>query len=65
MRRQEELEGKVKKVRKAIHEFKQRKPENSDWKPWVAKRAGVTQKWITQAINRGDLKVPKTLLERK
>jgi hypothetical protein len=26
------------------------------WNGWVAKRANVTQKWLTRAINRGDLK---------
>jgi hypothetical protein len=64
-RRQEEQEEKIKKVRAAIQEFKQRKPKNSHWKLWVAERAGVTIKWITQAFNRGDLRDAKSLVGRK
>jgi hypothetical protein len=29
-----------------------------NWKPWVAKRAGVRKNWITYRVNDGDLKAP-------
>lgn len=64
-RLQIEREEKIRKTRKAIKQFKKLKPTVQSWKTWVASRAGVTQKWITHAINRGDLKVPKSLIERK
>ncbi|MGC2283670.1 MAG: hypothetical protein WA542_00335 [Candidatus Acidiferrum sp.] len=37
----------------AIREFIDRKPATADWKAWVAKRAGVTQKYVTRTVNRG------------
>lgn len=64
-KRQEEQEEKIKKARKAIQEFKSLNPKATDWKVWVAKRAGVTSKWITQAFNRGDLPNAKSLVETK
>lgn len=64
-KRQREQAEKIKRVRKAIEEFKQSKSKSSNWKAWVAKKAGVTQKWITQAYNRGDLPNAKTLVKGK
>jgi hypothetical protein len=29
-----------------------------DWKPWVAKRSGVTVNWITYRVSDGELKAP-------
>jgi hypothetical protein len=34
-------------------------PHGQDWKPWVAKRTRLTIKWLTRAVNKGDLHPPK------
>jgi hypothetical protein len=33
------------------------------WKPWVARRVRKTEKWVTRAINRGDLMPPEVATE--
>jgi hypothetical protein len=33
------------------------------WKPWVAKRVRKTEKWVTRAINREELKPPRIVDE--
>ena len=34
-------------------------PNHEDWKAWVSFRASVTRNWLTYAVARGELKVPK------
>jgi hypothetical protein len=63
-RRDKERQDKVQRVNQAMKEFIRLSPDNTNWKSWVAERAEVTQKWLTQAINRSDLKVPKSLRSR-
>jgi hypothetical protein len=46
---------KIRKVRLAFRRWRAR----SDWKERSAKSAGVTRNWITYAIRRGYLKLPK------
>jgi hypothetical protein len=61
--RQERAE-KLERARAACQEWESLKPRTTR-NGWVAKRAGVTQKWLTRAVNRGDLKVPKMTTESK
>lgn len=48
-----ERRKKNKKIRQAINAFIDEKPAGVGWKVWVAKRARVTQSYLTRAINRG------------
>lgn len=64
-KREREREEKIKKARKAIRELKEGGVETPDWKSWVVERTGLTRNWITYAVNTGDLKIPKVLLEKE
>ena len=33
------------------------------WKPWVAKRVGKTEKWLTRAVNHEELTPPQVVIE--
>jgi hypothetical protein len=61
--RQERAE-KLDNARAACTEWESLK-RRTTWHRWVAKRARVTQKWLTRAINRGDLRLPKMATESK
>jgi hypothetical protein len=56
-----ERERKIERTRQAIQRFKSVRSRTENWKVWVANRAGVSQKWITQALNRGDLPNARSL----
>ncbi len=63
MRRQMERTERIKKAKKGIRDFLSLKLKVEDPKRWVAEHAGITRKWLTQAINRGDLKPPTTFFK--
>jgi hypothetical protein len=44
---------KNKRINRALESFFWDKPATADWKKWVADRAGVTQSYLTRAINLG------------
>lgn len=58
----QERKEKIERARAACEEwrFLKRRPT---WNLWVAKRARVTQKWLTRAINRGELRRPERTSE--
>jgi hypothetical protein len=49
---------KLRRVRESCVEWMRQGP-NQDWKEWVANQVGVTVKWITRAVNAGELEVPQ------
>jgi len=61
--RQEKAE-KLERARAACTDWESLK-RRTTWKSWVAKRARVTQKWLSRAVNRGDLRIPKMASESK
>ena len=64
-RREQENEQKRRAVAQAIHALEKRRRRPLDWKEWVAEQAGVTKKWITRAINRGEIRSPETSEKQK
>jgi hypothetical protein len=58
-RRKKERSEILQRITKTITEWGQHR-HRLDWKPWTAQQAGVTTKFITQAVNRGELMPPKT-----
>jgi len=57
-RRKKERQAKLKRVQDAVAVWQRHKPRG-EWKSWVAARAAVTPKWITRAVNSGEIKPPK------
>jgi hypothetical protein len=59
-RRKEEDDGKVLKAQLAIEQLMQKGPFGKDWKKRVATKmhSGVTEKWVTRALNMGKLERP-------
>jgi len=54
-----ERNEKVDRANTAIQEYQTRKKHTSlEWKPWVAKRTNLSQKFLTRAVNRGHLVPP-------
>jgi hypothetical protein len=49
---------KLEQARAQCVEWQRRRPPR-DWKPWVANQIGVSPKWITRAINLGELTAPQ------
>ena len=61
-RRMEEKQEKLARVRELCKVWKPAASKETDWKQWVAKRARLTPKWLTRAVNRGEL-LPPTSIE--
>lgn len=58
-RRQRERQEKIARVEGALSAWRGRQTASrGDWKTWVSKRAGVTPKWLTRAVNRGGVQAP-------
>jgi len=55
-RRETNRSEKLQRVRRAIRDWTPR--AGSDWKRWASKRAGLSTKFITRALNRGELRLP-------
>jgi len=56
-RRQNERTEKLMKVRELICKW-EKLNRRGDWKKWVAQDPTITPKWLTRAVNRGDLFPP-------
>lgn len=54
-RREEERQS---KIRLAQENLKDWTPSRGDWKEWTAGDTGLSKKFLTRALNRGDLKPP-------
>jgi hypothetical protein len=54
-----ERNDKLRRVKTAIREWRSAKTQQ-DWKHWVATRAGVDLRFLTRAVNKGDLVPPTT-----
>jgi hypothetical protein len=57
-RRAEELANKLLLAQSAANRWttiRTRRP----WKEWVSAKTGITAKWLTRAVNRGDLQTPR------
>lgn len=63
-RLEKERNEKLDVAKRAIADW-QIKRSRIDWKIYVADRVGVTRKWITHAVNRGDLQPPAKSLKRR
>ena len=61
-RREAEREEKLERARLALQEYARLKRRAVNWKVRVAKRASVTTRWLTRAINRRDLQVPAVIV---
>lgn len=59
-RRKEERNEILKQITKTIVEWGQHK-RRLDWKSWTAQHAGITAKFITQAVNKGELMPPNAI----
>jgi hypothetical protein len=58
-RRQKERQAKLKSVARALGKWQRLQPASTgDWKTWVSEHACVTRKWLTRAVNRGDVQAP-------
>lgn len=58
--RKAEHEKKLERARKAIREYAKARTK-MDWKRWVAlkeRQVGITPKFLTRALNKGELEVP-------
>jgi hypothetical protein len=55
-RRERERHEKVKRAQAAIRDWTRDKGD--DWKAWVSKRTCLSEKFLTRALNRGELKSP-------
>jgi hypothetical protein len=55
-RREKNRSDKLQRARRAIRDWTPR--VGSDWKDWTAKRTGLSSKFITRAVNRGELRLP-------
>lgn len=57
-RRQEEHSRKLHLAAEAVRQWDEKK-RRMTWKKWVSIQAGVTDRWITRAVNRGELSTPQ------
>jgi hypothetical protein len=57
-RRMEEKREKLARATELCKAWKPPAAKEQDWKQWVAKRSGLTPKWLTRAVNRGELEPP-------
>jgi hypothetical protein len=64
-RRDTERHRKVAEAKRAIRQLVFDKPDAPDWKAWVANRSGVTHKWLTRALHRGEQGKPGGLVLSK
>jgi hypothetical protein len=51
-----ERQEKLKRARAAVRDWTHGK--GADWKQWVSRRTGLSAKFLTRALNRGELKPP-------
>jgi hypothetical protein len=58
-RRKRERREKIVKCHQALVEYRKGLPRKQDWKRFVAKKAGVTVKWLTRAVNRREITPPR------
>ena len=56
-RRKEEHSKKLRLAAKAGREWGEKKRRDT-WREWVSRRTGLTGRWITRAVNRGELSRP-------
>jgi hypothetical protein len=56
--REHEREANLQRAYKAIQQWK-RTGKQTNWKEFVARKTGLTPKWLTRAVGRNDLKAPK------
>jgi hypothetical protein len=56
-KRERDHAEKVKAAQALIEEWKEKK-RRADWKVWIASDVKFTNRWLTRAVNRGDLKPP-------
>jgi hypothetical protein len=59
-RRMKEKRVKLTRAAELCKVWKSAAAKQADWKQWVAKRSGLTPKWLTRAVNRGELRPPIT-----
>ncbi len=57
-RRRMERSEKLKKCRRGLEAYARLKKAPKNWKDYVSKKAGVTPKFITRAVNNGELPQP-------
>ncbi len=63
-KREKEYAKRLSAARRAIPQVPDASPHTEDnWKEVVAAEAGVKRNWVTRAINRGKLEVPKKILK--
>jgi hypothetical protein len=62
-RRRQQREQTLKRVRTELRNLVPDTPKASQWKRYLARRAGVTNKWITRAVNKGELRLPAFLTQ--
>jgi hypothetical protein len=60
-RRKQERQRKIDKANRWLGRFAHLENPPSDWKAWLAERSGLTQKWITRGVNRGDIHPPQRI----
>ncbi len=58
-RRRDEHDRKVDKANLWLSRYSLLKNPPADWKAWLSKRSGLTQKWITRTVNRGNIHPPR------
>lgn len=56
-----EHRDKTARITQAIEAFMKDKPRATEWKEWVAKRAGVTKNYLTHRLNLGSRSEPDGL----
>jgi len=58
-RRLLDRQAKLERVARALGKLESVQPSpTSDWKTWVSDNAGVTRKFLTRAVNKGDVQAP-------
>lgn len=64
-RRMEEKQEKLTRATELCKVWKAAASKETNWKQWVAKRSELTPKWLTRAVNRGELQPPITTQARQ
>ena len=59
-RRKEEHSKKLRLAAEAIREWGEKK-RRMPWKKWISIQTGLTDRWITRAVNRGELSTPQAV----
>lgn len=57
-KRQKEHDQKIAKAQKLIKQWEERK-RRIDWRQWVSSKPGFTDRWLTRAVNKGQLIAPQ------